>query len=201
MKYYTVKNRCAFNIANFNLPVSEEEALEILYSRGFKLLETNLIEIARSRVGISRYKRGARLAESPDTFDCSGFTKWVYGQKGIWIPRRSIQQREVGREVSLSNFAPGDLIFTTGWRNYFIDNPQDGVGHVGLLTKEKTIIHSSGKKRSVVEEDFTSLLERCSLRGVRRILSPKREIFTVEIPEDLEVESSDDIKWIILQSI
>src|SRR5690348_820635 len=39
---------------------------------------------------------------SPHTgFDCSGFTRWVYGHVGVSLPHSSYGQAEVGRRVPL----------------------------------------------------------------------------------------------------
>jgi len=44
--------------------------------------------------------------------DCSGFTQSVFGDYGIYIPRTSREQASGnGREISIANIRPGDLIF------------------------------------------------------------------------------------------
>ena len=48
---------------------------------------------------------------SPSGFDCSGFTSYVYKKVGISLPRTSRAQQNVGKQVSLSNVQPGDLVF------------------------------------------------------------------------------------------
>ena len=51
-------------------------------------------------------------ATGPNTFDCSGFTSYVYRQAlGIEIGRTTKDQIYSGREVSRSELQPGDLIF------------------------------------------------------------------------------------------
>ncbi|MBD7910261.1 NlpC/P60 family protein [Clostridium cibarium] len=48
----------------------------------------------------------------PDTFDCSGFTSYVYRHAlGIEIGRDTYAQVNSGREVSQSELKPGDLVF------------------------------------------------------------------------------------------
>jgi peptidoglycan DL-endopeptidase CwlO len=44
-------------------------------------------------------------------FDCSGYTKYVYSQLGITIPRVSRDQYAWSRHISRSQAVPGDLIF------------------------------------------------------------------------------------------
>ena len=49
----------------------------------------------------------------PDTFDCSGFTSYVYRHAaGIEITRTTYTQINVGTPVSYSEMQPGDLVFT-----------------------------------------------------------------------------------------
>ena len=52
-------------------------------------------------------------ATGPDTFDCSGFTSYVYRHcAGIEITRTTYTQINVGVPVSYNNMQPGDLVFT-----------------------------------------------------------------------------------------
>lgn len=52
-------------------------------------------------------------AVGPDTFDCSGFTSYVYRHAaGIEITRTTYTQINVGTPVSYSEMQPGDLVFT-----------------------------------------------------------------------------------------
>ncbi|MET9664081.1 NlpC/P60 family protein [Streptomyces sp. NPDC006475] len=49
-------------------------------------------------------------ANGPSGFDCSGLTQWSYAQAGVGLPRTSQAQRYAGRQVSLSEARPGDLV-------------------------------------------------------------------------------------------
>ena len=73
----------------------------------------------------ARYRHGT---SGPHTFDCSGFTSFVYRQKNIKLSRSSVIQWTQGTEVKeLSELKPGDLIFFQGPRM------TKRVGHVGLV--------------------------------------------------------------------
>lgn len=51
-------------------------------------------------------------AKGPNTFDCSGFTSYVYRHAaGIEIGGSTYSQINAGREVSYSQLQPGDLVF------------------------------------------------------------------------------------------
>lgn len=52
-------------------------------------------------------------ATGPNSFDCSGFTQYVYKQAvGIDITRTTYTQINVGTAISYSQLQPGDLVFT-----------------------------------------------------------------------------------------
>ena len=69
---------------------------------------------------------------TPDGFDCSGFTSYVYAQLGITLPRTSSDQRYAGVEVPRDQAQPGDLVWSPGHigiyagDNMMIDAPRPG---------------------------------------------------------------------------
>ena len=201
MEYRAVGYRCAVNIDSLQLPISKGEILSILVAKKFKVFEIDIVALARSCVGVSHYYRGARLFEAPTIFDCSSFIKWLYGQCGIWLPRRSIQQRELGESIELNQVASGDVVFVSGSTDYYPDDPADGVGHVGIATGNNTVIHAGNKRVGVIESSLDAFVENGKFRGVRRYIPKHREIIILKTPIDREVEVADDIIWIVLQSL
>lgn len=91
-------------------------------------------------------------------------------------------------------------MFVSGYRDYFISNPSEGVGHVGMATGEGTIIHAANKKSGVIE---VPLADFCGndFRGVTRIVPDLSRLLVFETPLEREVETSDDIRWIIAQRL
>ncbi|KQY47967.1 C40 family peptidase [Cellulomonas sp. Root137] len=69
-----------------------------------------IVEIAARYVGVPYVYGGS----TPDGFDCSGFTSYVFAQVGISLPRTSSAQRNVGTVVSRADAQPGDLIWSPG---------------------------------------------------------------------------------------
>jgi cell wall-associated NlpC family hydrolase len=65
----------------------------------------HVLQIAASQSGDS-YSYGAA---GPDSFDCSGFTQYVFGRVGISLPHSSASQASVATPVSQPQ--PGDLVF------------------------------------------------------------------------------------------
>lgn len=201
LQYRAVGNRCAVHLPSLGLPISDTETTSILIQKGFREIKVDLIILARECIGISQYSRGARLREAPAVVDCSSFIKWLYGKRGIWLPRRSIQQSEIGERIESNEKIAGDVIFTSGALDYYLSDPREGIGHVGIATGEGTIIHAANSKVNVIESSFEAFTEPSKLRSVRRYIPLGVEVLTFETPPEREVETSDDMKWIVLQSL
>ena len=105
-------------------PAQEEAAVSVPASAH----GSAIISIAARYVGVPYVYGGT----TPDGFDCSGFTSYVYAQVGIDLPRTSSAQGSVGTKVPRSQAQPGDLIWTPGHiaiyagDNMQIDAPRPG---------------------------------------------------------------------------
>ncbi|MHB1341025.1 MAG: C40 family peptidase [Coriobacteriia bacterium] len=92
-----------------------------------KAARSEVVAIAKRYLG-ARYVWGA---EGPNTFDCSGFTMYVYRQVGVRLPRVSRDQIHAGQRVSRGDLQPGDLVF--------FGSP---IHHVGIYVGGGMMIHS-----------------------------------------------------------
>lgn len=72
--------------------------------------------------------------------DCSGFTQSVFRDNNISIPRDSRTQASSGKEVSIQNIQPGDLIFYT--------NSQT-INHVALYIGNGKVIGASNPESGI----------------------------------------------------
>ena len=78
-------------------------------------------------------------ATGPDTFDCSGFTRHVFAQHGISLPRTSLSQASAGTKVaSQGDMKKGDLLI-------FVDTYKAGISHVGIYIGDDQFIHTIPK--------------------------------------------------------
>lgn len=201
MDYHAYGKKCAVDIESLNLQLSKKKIIAILNKKGFKVIEVEMIALARECIGNSKYSRGADPLKAPAIVDCSSFMMWLYGCRGIELPRRSIQQRTFGEPVKIENIIAGDLVFVSGHIDYYEDDPSDGVGHVGIYTGTGTVIHAANKKSGVIESTFDSFIEGDKFRGIRRYIPSPGNIVTFKIPANRYVSGSDDFKWIIRQSL
>ena len=84
--------------------------------------------------------------------DCSGFIMSVYAHFGVSLPHSSSAMRGVGREVSVSDMQPGDIVCYSG--------------HVAIYVGNNTIVHASTPESGI---KYTSPAAYRSIITVRRI--------------------------------
>lgn len=72
--------------------------------------------------------------------DCSGFTMAVYRDCGYSIPRDSRSQASSGREISLDELKPGDLIFYA---------KGGSINHVAMYIGNNQVVHASTAKTGI----------------------------------------------------
>jgi probable lipoprotein NlpC len=115
---------------------------EYTESRNKKLNKLN--NYAHTLIGKS-YKLGA---SGPKSFDCSGFTSFVYNSINISLPRTATDQSRMGHEINIKKVQPGDLLFFG----------KKTINHVAIVTSVKGIsismIHSSSSE-GVIEQSLS----------------------------------------------
>lgn len=80
----------------------------LVVSRGSAVFSTNsVLAYASNFLGVPYVWGGT----TPSGFDCSGFVQYVYAHFGVYLPRVSQDQQNVGTLVSRANLQPGDLVF------------------------------------------------------------------------------------------
>lgn len=88
---------------------------------------SEVVNIAMRYLG-APYRWGAA---GPNSFDCSGFTMFVYRQVGVSLPHSSRAQIGYGQRVSRADLKPGDLVF--------FGSP---IHHVGIYVGGNRYIHA-----------------------------------------------------------
>lgn len=122
---------------------------------------SKVISLAKSLLG-KPYVWGA---QGPSSFDCSGFTYYVFkNAANVTIPRVSKDQSKYGTYVSKSNLKVGDLIF------FDTSGSNDGnVSHVGIYLGNNEFIHASSSKGEVVISQMSSYYNGAYVNA-RRVL-------------------------------
>ncbi len=85
----------------------------------------------------------------PNSFDCSGLTKYVYGHFDYTLNRTASAQLSNGTSVSFSELQPGDLVF---FNNRKVSTP---VSHVGIYIGGGQFIHASTNSYCVEISNLT----------------------------------------------
>lgn len=88
-----------------------------------------VMKIAKSKKG-TPYRYGAT---GPRSFDCSGYTRWVFARVGRHLPRTSRAQSAAVRHVSRSHRRTGDLVFFSSHGRVY---------HVGIYAGHNSIWHA-----------------------------------------------------------
>ncbi|MFW5735285.1 MAG: C40 family peptidase [Oceanidesulfovibrio sp.] len=104
------------------------------------MLKERILDVAQPVLG-TRYRYGGA---TPRGFDCSGFTRFVFGQFGLKLPHGSRSQVLLGTPVQRDELRPGDLVF-------FDIHRRGRVSHVGIYLGDSRMIHASIHKGVTID--------------------------------------------------
>jgi cell wall-associated NlpC family hydrolase len=116
-----------------------------------------VVVVAESLIGTPYRTAGT----TPDGFDCSGFTQYVYRDAGIALPRSVLEQYALGAPVGRDEIRAGDLVF------FAIDGTT--VSHVGLAVGPDRFVHAPSSRGYVREESLSISYWDSRFRGARRL--------------------------------
>lgn len=140
---YDTYNRLFGNVADFDeLTNIKPDVIEpvVVEDLDASTIRVNVIKEAEKHVG-TPYKYGG---VSPEGFDCSGFTQYVFGKNGVGIPRTAGSQAEGYEKIKVKEAKKGDLVF--------FGRNKNEISHVG-------IVYSNG-------EDGLKMIHASSSRGI-----------------------------------
>lgn len=129
------------------------------------ILADRIIETAQQYIG-RPYHYGS---QGPKSFDCSGFTGYVFAQYGIKLDRTSAGQGQQGRPVEegFENLQKGDLVL--------FSRRGHSVGHVGIFIERDTARNSfkfihAATHGGVMISNYYEQYYKAHYRFARRIL-------------------------------
>ena len=136
--------------------------------------EDEIIETAEQFLGV----KYIWAANGPSAFDCSGFTKYVFKQNGISLPRHSSRQANMGEKIAFNELQKGDLVFFDTRKKF-----KNVVNHVGIYIGQHKFIHASsgGKKVMITSFDKKKFYKNKFLYA-RRVLNTEQS-FAMNIKE------------------
>jgi len=101
---------------------------------------------------IEKYARlflqGEKFERRGKHFDCSGFTREVFGHFKIHIPRSAVGQYEQTDHLSVDDLKKGNLVF--------FHMKGDEISHVGIFMENNLFIHSPGRGKIVRTDSLTN---------------------------------------------
>jgi len=128
-------------------------------SRGGVSLATvkRLIQSSFTHLGTPYWFGGT----TPRGFDCSGFTRYVFANIGVNLPRMADGQFGVGKPVSAERLQPGDLVF--------FETYEPGPSHVGIYIGNSQFISATSSRGIAVADLFGHYWGERYI-GARRVL-------------------------------
>jgi hypothetical protein len=129
----------------------------LLTNRGIGFAD--LISFAKNFLRVN-YRYGGT---SPTGFDCSGFTRYIFGKFGFSIPHKAAEQARLGSPVSKNELLPCDLVFFTG------RIASTAVNHVGIYIGHDQFIHAASGPGSVCISSLNEKYYRTHYKSARRI--------------------------------
>ena len=98
---------------------------------------------------------------TPDGFDCSGFTSYVFKNTVGSIPRVAQAQFDATTRVAMDELLPGDLVF--------FGSSASSISHVGIYVGDGTFIHSP-HTGEVVKYESLSVSYETRFQGGGRVI-------------------------------
>lgn len=153
---------------------SDDQKAEDDTDASLREITENLKNFAAKFIG-RRYVWGST---GPKTFDCSGFTSYIFRNAGVTLNRTSRMQYTQGEPVkNTSDLRPGDLMF--------FSSPRSGkgrVGHVAMVVevddngKSLTFIHAASSKGVSYQRFPDGGYYSRNYIGAKRILQPEHAV-------------------------
>ncbi|WP_370871617.1 C40 family peptidase [Pectinatus haikarae] len=126
-------------------------------SRGSNYYARRIIQTSLQYIGVPYVFGGT----TPGGFDCSGFTRYVFANAGISLPRTADAQYELGTPVAYDDLIPGDLVFFSTYTY--------GASHVGVYMGDGKFIDAS-TSRGVTIDSLNSGYWSSTYIGARRVI-------------------------------
>ncbi|NLG87576.1 MAG: LysM peptidoglycan-binding domain-containing protein [Firmicutes bacterium] len=142
---------------NLTIPVSANKE-RVTTSRGGNRESNTVVDLAKAHLGKPYCYGGS----GPSSFDCSGFTAYIYAQVGQTLPHNAAAQANYGQPVAKSDLIPGDLVFFGYYGSASIQ-------HVGIYVGGNNFIHASSGAGVVKQDSLAENYYFNNYKGARRL--------------------------------
>lgn len=134
-------------------------------------------------------------ATGPSSFDCSGFTYFIFRKSGYHLPRNTREQARKYPKVSRRLLDVGDLVFFEGRRK------NGRVGHVGIVKRVRNdgafdFIHASVSKGITISSSQEKYYKKRYVKAVR-VLNGSGKVTFSSNPSELTSLTEESVVQII----
>lgn len=141
--------------------------LAISPSKIFAASGEQVVSVAKESLG----KPYAWGGTGPNSFDCSGFSKYVFSKLSITIPRTTIDQFNFGETVQKSQLKKGDMVF-------FQNTYRAGLSHSGIYVGDNKFIHASSS-RGIMISSLSGTYWASKWYGAKRYIEESKLVYDV----------------------
>ncbi len=148
------------NTTKVNTPKNTEKNSNVTETKTTEVVATQTSSKGNEIVTYAKQYLGYKYVyggTTPNGFDCSGFTQYVYKHFGITLNRTAAAQYSNGKSVS--NLQAGDLVMFG----------KSGINHVGIYIGGNSFVHAANKKSGVRIDTLSSGYYKTNYVGARRI--------------------------------
>lgn len=141
------------DLPNTTADATESEDTNTVVSKG-----EEVVNYAKTLLGKSYVYGGV----GPNSFDCSGFTQYVYNKFGVNLSHSASAQANIGTTVSKANLQLGDMIF--------FSQGGSSIGHVGIFVGNNSFIHAANPQKGVVITSLSDGYYTTNYKTAKRVL-------------------------------
>ena len=141
------------DLPNTTADATESEDTNTVVSKG-----EEVVNYAKTLLGKSYVYGGV----GPNSFDCSGFTQYVYNKFGVNLSHSASLQANIGTTVSKANLQLGDMVF--------FSQGGSSIGHVGIFVGNNSFIHAANPQKGVVITSLSDGYYTTNYKTAKRVL-------------------------------
>ncbi len=141
------------DLPNTIADVTELEDTSAVVSKG-----EEVVDYAKTLLGKAYVYGGV----GPNSFDCSGFTQYIYSKFGVNLLHSAAAQSNIGTTVSKANLQLGDMVF--------FSQGGSSIGHVGIFVGNNSFIHAANPQKGVVITSLSDGYYTKNYKTAKRVL-------------------------------